>query len=153
VDKHKFHPVNIIEKSEFFSPDEFPPGALDHMAHYFIVQIVLFRSRLGAPIMPSPIPEGWFRATGSPSSRHYAVGRQSDAGDIFPLHCDIRRAVMLAVRFFSGVGFYLDTRPTVMLHVDMREDQTLWCRVPGGVYIYAHREPDKYFKYLSEAGR
>lgn len=53
------------------------------------------REASGLPLIPSPVHDGWARTSGSKGSRHYAVGRLSDAGDIFPargrlMECGLR---------------------------------------------------------------
>jgi len=146
----------IIQNSAHFSPSEFPDGALDHMCPRFAEKLIFFREELGrmqpgAYIIPSYLSGAWFRKDdAAKNSRHYAVGRLSDAGDFFPHGCDIRRAYMLAVSMFGGVGFYLDTNQGVMLHCDLRTDQVLWCRHRGR-YVYAHIKPNMFFGLLNDA--
>lgn len=151
-----YQALKTIEQSPHFSPSEFPDGAIHYMDPRYAARLAMYRAELGAPIVPSPLPAAWFRLDGSADSRHYALGRLSDAGDIFPLGCNIARAVMLAARHFGGVGVYLDTwlngRVRRMLHTDCRPEQVLWARMDGE-YIYAHREPERYFALLMEVSR
>jgi len=151
----KMQSYKLIQDSDHFSPSEFPEGALDHMWPGFVERLVFFREELGrlqpgAYIIPSPLPAAWFRMDGSERSRHYAVGRKSDAGDFFPHGCNIRLAYMLAVSMFGGVGFYLDTNQGIMFHCDLRPEQVLWCRHRGR-YIYAHIDPNMFFGLLNDA--
>jgi hypothetical protein len=125
-----------------FAPSEFPEGVLEHVDARLIQRLDEFRDRLGQPIYPSPLAAGWYRTTGSTGSRHYAVGRISDAGDIFPRGNAVN-AVLVALRqrCWGGIGIYFDTHgpdgtPWPMLHLDLRPgQQVLWMR-QAGRYVY-----------------
>ncbi len=141
---------------DHFSASEFPGDALDHVEEDLIFALSEFRERLGAQVIPSPVVAGWYRMSGSPISRHYAVKRLSDAGDVFP-QCDIRKALLVAMGcdFFGGIGIYLDTtgpsgKPEAMMHVDLRPGRLVWLRYEGK-YIYPLRSAEemaKFFKLL-----
>jgi len=133
---------------EHFDADEFPDGVLDHIEAELVLNLEGFRDILKHPVIPSPLPGGWFRKDGSPTSRHYAFNRLSDGGDVFP-QCDIRHAFMVAMgcRFWGGIGIYLDTtgpsgKPEPMLHLDCRDKRTVWMR-NNGDYIYPMRSADE----------
>lgn len=122
----------------YFSKSEFPVGVLDYMDEQFLTVLDNFRHELGRPVHPSPLEAGWVRFDGSEKSRHYAVGRNSDAGDFFPTG-DPLQAFLVACRHFSGVGIYFDTvrngRSWCMIHGDTRPDFTIWARIDGE-YVY-----------------
>lgn len=129
---------------QHFSKSEFPNGSLEKTSALFIERLAEYRAALGKAITPSPLLAGWIRTSGSESSRHYAVDRLSDAGDIFlSKGTDARYAFTLACQFFNGVGIYYDTQlskdePRIMLHVDMRPTPTVWAR-HRGEYLYPAR--------------
>jgi len=115
------------------------------------------------PIIPSPIRAGWARTNGATGSRHYAVGRLSDAGDIFPargrcLECWLRAQEIPAL---GALGLYSDTRgvdglPWTMLHFDLRDakPRVFWIR-EAGEYLYLNRDPVSFwraFKYIISRG-
>jgi len=95
------------------------------------------RDALGYPIYPSTAPGAWGRTDGPDTSRHYAVDRKADAGDVFPARGRAGQAWMEAIKHpdVGGLGFYMDTRGPdgqewPMLHIDLRPGETtLWCRV------------------------
>ena len=106
------------------------------------------------PITPSPVHGGWARTTGSSESRHYAVGRLADAGDVFPargrlLECWVRAQEMWRI---GALGLYSDTngpdgKPWCMMHFDLRKvsRRVFWVREEG-VYYYLHRNPKRYWE-------
>ncbi len=124
----------------YFSIDEWPGDSLAHIDADLVLALSEYRDRLGHGVVPSPVVDGWYRTDGSKTSRHYAVGRLSDAGDVFP-QCDIRKALMVAMGWgWGGIGVYLDTtgpsgKPEPMLHLDMRQGRVIWMRY-NGRYIY-----------------
>jgi len=132
-------------KINHFNKNEFPKGTLDNLSADFITRLDQYRQHLNSPLTPSPVPAGWIRTSGSPNSQHYAVGRLSTAGDVFlsPATAqDARFAFTLACQYFSGVGIYYDTEisgePRIMLHLDIRDKPTVWCRHKGE-YLYPAR--------------
>ena len=91
-----------------FTPKEFPDEVLDDVEPKFIYALDKFREKLGFQVIPSPLAGGWVRLTGSTTSRHYAVGRKSDAGDVFP-QCDLFYAMVIAIQCgFTGIGLYFE---------------------------------------------
>ena len=103
-----------------------------------ILVLQRLRAMSGIPIIPSPDTEGWARTRGDHDSRHYAVDRLSDAGDIFPsrgrcLDLFLRAQQMQEI---GGIGIYSDTRgpdgnPWPMIHIDLRpyyRKRTIWAR-------------------------
>lgn len=112
-----------------------------------------WRDLLGQPLRITPVLEGIYRTTGSPTSQHYAVGRLSTAIDIFPMAGSVGQAFLtaLSIDAFRGVGLYLDTKPGFMIHVDVRQgDRILWVRTGGNSYTYFHKEPLRYIALLKE---
>lgn len=126
-----------------FAPSEFPGDALNHVDADLVLGLDELRDMLDSPILPSPVLAGWYRTSGSQNSEHYAVGRLSRAGDVFP-DSNIVHALLTAMRqrAWGGIGVYLDTtgpngQPWPMLHLDLRRgEQVLWMRLPGDRYIY-----------------
>ena len=104
------------------------------------------RSETGIPVTPSPVPGAWGRLGGSPTSRHYAVGRLSDAGDMFPAKGQTLNFWLAAQAFrhrrIGGIGIYADTRGPdgtswPMVHIDLRPERVLWAsEVQGGRRVY-----------------
>lgn len=98
-----------------------------------ITTLQSIRTTYGIPITPSPLQEAWSRKKGSIKSRHYAVGRLSDAGDIFPQR---ERVLDLWLQIqqwgqIGGIGLYVDTKgidgnPWPMMHIDLRPNRLLW---------------------------
>lgn len=99
------------------------------------------RDAIGVSMYPSPVDGAFSRKYGSTTSRHYAVGKLSIAGDFFIPNMS---AVEVLVRLYAmkdrpkGLGIYLDTIyngvPCVMIHIDLREDEALWIRDGGEYY-------------------
>ncbi|WP_028302630.1 hypothetical protein [Oceanospirillum beijerinckii] len=147
----------------WFSPDEFPEGVLEHVEAELVLSLEGYRDLLGYPVIPSPLPGGWFRKDGSPTSRHYAFNRLSDGGGVFP-QCDIRHAFLVAMScvWWGGIGVYLDTtgpsgKPEPMLHLDLRINlpKTVWMRYEGR-YIYPVRstaERNEFWQRLAEVSQ
>jgi len=134
------------------------PGELERVDAKLLHALDDYRERLEFPVHPSPVPGAWARTSGSPGSRHYAVGRLADAGDVFSA-TDIRTAWRVAVqsRLFGGVGVYFDTMfrgvRWPMLHLDLREGSVWWART-GNRYIYPRQEGEpeaEFFELLARA--
>jgi len=118
---------------QFFSQDEFSGNGARHV-DWAKVDSELIRSldeirrRSGVAMKPSPASGALYRIDGSKTSRHYAVGRKSDAIDFFPVlkgSDDMNKIVEAVSGLFriGGFGLYYDTRyngPAVMCHIDLR---------------------------------
>jgi len=113
------------------------------------------RTLTGIPITPSPVQGAWGRTSGSETSRHYAVGRLSDAGDIFPARgrvLDLWLAAQ-AIPEIGGIGLYADTRgpdgqPWPMMHIDLRSYRVSWaCDTVSGsrAYYYLPHQPRQFW--------
>ena len=133
-----------------FTMGEFPEDPEKHADIFFMRQLDAFAIALGSAVFPSPEPGALARFTGSSKSRHYAIGRQSDACDIF-CNCPISKAWTTALQFFTGVGVYFDTHfrggPWPMLHVDMRPRTLVWYR---DVDYHYPGEDDFYLELFSK---
>lgn len=148
-----------------FTEDEFSHVNLEDLSEDWVIELQNYRDILGCQIFLSPDPEAFCRYDGSKTSRHYAVGRLSNAGDVFP-NCHIAEAFLSALRTrFGGIGVYLDThfkgQKMPMLHLDMRlvDNQAVWIRETINdkqVYttFYPHKDPAvlcEILKKISEA--
>ena len=124
-----------------FKSSEFSENPDLHAESRLIETLDAFRDIVDKPIYPSPVEGALARFAGSEESRHYAIGRRSDAVDVF-VDCDIREAWMTAFRskLWGGIGVYFDThfqdKPWCMLHLDLREGTTVyWYRAN---HAYGH---------------
>lgn len=150
---------------KYFNPktDKFPEDPNLYSDPNLIYALDLLREAYGYPIYPSPVKGALARLDGSSTSRHYAVGRKSDAIDIFPTKDKDKELYLAALssNLFGGLGLYLDTRgldglPLPMLHVDLRplnnNKMMLWVRDKKGNYIYSHKDNQRhlFFNKLSE---
>ncbi len=133
------------DKIRYFTPAEFGGNEnLKHIDPRIIHALDDMRHRLGKPIRISPAPGALFRLTGSKNSRHYAVGRLSDAIDIFP-ESSLREAYNAAVEVsaIGGIGVYPDWKPRPGMHIDGRPRKggrvANWMgrNQPGGGQFYA----------------
>lgn len=144
-------------KIDHFGPHEWPEGVLDHLNPQLIYTLDVFRSRLHRPVYPSPLSGAWARQSGSSTSRHYAVDRQSDAGDVFP-DCSIGNAFLVAcgINDIGGIGVYFDTQYKgerwPMMHIDLRESPEFWARINGSYYypLRGGKHHKLFFEYLYE---
>lgn len=146
------------ENIKYFDPtkDKFSEDPDTYAEPKLIYALDLFRGITGLPIHPSPVSGALARLNGSQTSRHFVVGRKSDAIDIF-CEGNIRTIWMLAITsgLFGGIGLYPFTnfkgRRFPMLHIDLRpfkrdggkDDFTLlWLRDNEGEYYYPQRTKD-----------
>lgn len=151
-------------KLDHFSATEWPDHetTLAHVHSGLILSLESFRHEFcDVPLTPSPVTAGWYRLDGSETSQHYAVGRLSLAGDLFPKH-DARRVFLLAMTcgLFTGIGFYNDTNgpdgtPKYMIHVDKRTKggRVVWVR-DNGEYLYpanGGEQEKRFWEVLSNA--
>jgi hypothetical protein len=123
----------------------------------------LFRGWHGKPIWPSPKTGALARFEDKDAdSRHYAVGRRSDAVDVFAK--DPASAFLLALTcgLWGAVGFYTDTSfdggPWAMLHLDCRpygvghgqDHMLVWHRDHNGYHYpqYERAALDRLYSHL-----
>lgn len=150
----------VLHNNTHFSLDEWPePDILKKVEGSVILNLSALRELHGSPIHPSQNPNGWARVGGSTTSRHYAVGRLSDAADFFPegrvLDCWL---TAVSMKVWGGFGLYLDTnknprQPGAMMHLDQRPGpRVFWIRNEVGTYIYKHRDPEMFWEALHRVG-
>lgn len=100
------------------------------------------RRAWGRGIAISPARGSTGRMLGSTDRSYHNVDRYGKvrAIDLFPEGLgtveDIKRFIALAhKKGFTGVGVYLDTQPSIMIHLDNREGKSgSWSRI-GGKYL------------------
>ena len=117
-----------------------------------ITTLQQMRYALGHPIHPSPLRDAWARLDGKPTSQHYAVGRLSKAGDIFPARGRLMACWLVAQQITDvrGLGLYSDTNgpdgdPWPMMHFDLRNvKRVFWVR-EGGQYFTLNGVEDRDF--------
>lgn len=135
-------------KGEYSFFPELSKFDLSKMDAEFILTLQHFRINYKIPMTPSPLERAWYREEPEDKySRHYAVDRLSDAGDLFPKLKKAYTCWNHAIRcgLFNGIGLYLDThfhnKPWPMLHLDTRPgDKVIWFRDEGVYYPYEDRE-------------
>ena len=146
------HKNGVIQWIKEIQPHEFPQGVVDNMNPTLFNDILFpLRKKSGVPMTPSPLEEGHVRWEGT--SRHSTARgtRLSDASDQFipstqKTVYDVLRASR-EIPSLGGFGIYFDTVPSVMIHVDEREEKLMWLRV-GGEYIYEPNNPELYYQTL-----
>jgi hypothetical protein len=131
-------------KLKYFTPAEFGP-LYTFINNDLLVKLDQFRELWGRPVVVSPVDGGVGRHDDSKSQHNINLFGETRAIDVFPSGMnDIgerQRALRLAKQVgFTGIGLYTDTRPSNMLHVDVRQSPTLatWARV-GGNYVAIER--------------
>jgi len=77
-------PANTLTLADYSNFPEFKKIDLSKVDAALIHQLQFLRKRSGVPMIPSPARGAWSRTWGSRGSRHYAIDRLSDAGDLFP---------------------------------------------------------------------
>lgn len=157
------------DKSEYFSPDEWPEGVLEWMSCAVITTLESNRARLPAEAAwtPSPVARAHVRHDDS-GSRHSTKNKErlSDATDFF-VDWDYAWQtwnVLLASKF-GGLGIYPDMEwegkagARCMFHVDMRDDRRLvwvgWREQPQDKlrYVYLPKDPIRYHQIVAERCR
>ncbi len=123
-----------------------------------ILALQKVRNLSGIPITPSPLQGAWSRTSGSETSRHYAVNRKSDAGDVFPRRGRGTEVWLTAqqVPEINGFGLYLDKRgtdgkPWIMFHLDLRtRPRRFWVTDKLGNYWTLLNNPVQFKRTLAE---
>lgn len=142
----------------FSASEWFEPEILKLVSAQVLQELDHLRDRCGFALHPSQLSDGWARTTGSTTSRHYAGGGLSIAGDFFPagdvLECWVKAVEM---PHWGGFGVYLDTnlnekQPRAMMHLDLRTGpRVFWVRNEIGDYIYKHENPQRFWENLIRA--
>ncbi len=139
---------------EYKNFHDIPKLALPLLNADFIRKLQKFRTNINAPIYANPNISGWVREYGNPKSRHYAVDRLSDAGDVFTEKWFTLHLWYAAIQNpdFNGIGLYLDTKfrgkPHPMIHLDTRPlkkkyHKVMWIRenLHEGTYYHNLHHP------------
>lgn len=115
------------ERVRHFSPGEF--RQLDHLNPSVIYAADALRQRIGLRLGVSPVTGAEARFGGNPNSRHYAIGRQSDALDLLFIDGNANPAEVWAAALqipeIGGFGYYpgwRNARGQVVggIHIDTR---------------------------------
>lgn len=134
-------PTNTAQvKLRYFSPSEFQ-GQYDLMDKNLLLKLDEFRHRWGKPVMISPVKGAVARFNGADDTSQHNADRHghTNAVDVFPSGMNSeatrRRAFEIAKSVgFTGIGLYTDTKPSNMLHLDVRDGRVAgfpatWSRV------------------------
>ncbi len=130
---------------------------LNHIKADLITTLQSIRTETGIPIYPGPLKSEWARFDGSKTSRHYAVDRLSDAGDIFPVRSRVLElwVRLQAIPNIGAIGLYADTDgpdglPWPMVHFDLRNarQKVLWAR--DGEYFYLPQDRIEFWRIVAK---
>ena len=159
-------PASLLrEKTDYPNFPEFRKYGIDlsFVEAGLITTLQNIREDTGIPITPSPVKGAWYRLDGSKTSRHYAVGRLSDAGDIFPQKDRVLDLWLMVqeVTQLGGIGLYADTngpdgKPWSMMHIDLRVGRLLWASELIGKerkYYYLPGESRLFWKVVEKVIR
>jgi len=129
--------------TKYFSKDEFRKEEVDYIDPRALNRYVRAREATRVPWYPSTVKGAVARFSGSPTSRHYAIDRYSDALDFFiAIDTDIEWFLfnLFSTGIFGAIGVYFDTTgyeysSDVMFHVDCRHNTMgiplVWYRIEG----------------------
>lgn len=124
---------------EHFRPAEFREW-WGQMSVRLLHVLDAFREEWGEPCVVSPHPDALGRNLGADGSSQHNVDRWGEvrACDLFPRGMDDRADFARAYEIAkyvgaTGIGIYTDTRPSPMIHLDVRVDRSVgdpatWCR-------------------------
>lgn len=127
---------------KYFKPYEFGKWWLS-MSPDLLQKLDAFREEWGAPVRISPHPDALGRHLGVEHLSQHNIDRWGEvrAVDIFPKGMDtvedMSRAYDIARRVgFTGIGIYTDTKPSNMMHLDVRTNKPVgkpakWSRIAG----------------------
>lgn len=118
-------PVIKWDDVDHFSKDEFSEDPDIFAEPLLIHSMDTLRKLCDCPIFPSPVNGALARANGSQKSRHYAVGRKSDALDFFIIGDFFKTyQTLITCNLFNGIGIYFngifDGKQHVRYHADLR---------------------------------
>ena len=129
----------------FFKPEEFREW-FPYMCPVLLETLDDFRRLWGKPITISPHADALGRKLPITEKTMHNINLWGDvkAVDFFPKGMetkeDMQRAFGIAKKVgFTGIGLYTDTKPSNMMHCDVRPDRTpanpaTWARV-NGIYV------------------
>lgn len=142
-------------KINHFSLDEFPENPLKYADPKLIISLDRLRELINLPIHPSPVKNALARFDGSKTSRHYAVGRLSDAIDVFIIGNKLEIFLkIIQSNLFTGIGLYFDTHyrgnSQMMVHLDLREKPLMWYRDIEYNYCINSEFYKKIHRYLGD---
>ncbi|MGB0664393.1 MAG: hypothetical protein ACPGMR_11470 [Pontibacterium sp.] len=122
---------------KYFSAAEFGEYA-DQLAPSLLTSLDKFRELWGAPVLISPVDGAIGRHLGHDNLSQHNIDRWGEvrAVDVFPEGLNsltAKRAYECAKKAgFTGIGLYSDTRPSWMMHLDVRDGKlATWSRVAG----------------------
>ena len=112
---------------QHFTPQEFgdwwPLMSVD-----LLQKLDLFRAILGEPVDISPVDGALGRHGGQSDTSQHNVDRWGEvrAADVMPRNVDLGTAYQAALEAgFTGIGLYPEANPRPMLHLDVREADTV----------------------------
>ena len=130
-------------KIRFFSKEEFRADEVNYIDPEAMQLYDKARAATKVSWHPSNVKGAVARFSGSPTSRHYAIDRYSDALDFFiAIDTDIEWFLfnLFSTGIFGAIGVYFDTTgyeysSDVMFHVDCRHNTMgiplVWYRIEG----------------------
>jgi hypothetical protein len=136
------------QESKYFKKEEFNIAEVLYMDPLALKKYNLARAITNVSWYPSKTSGALARFDGSKTSRHYAVGRLSDAMDFFPArNADLRWFLyqLIGCGLFGGIGVYFDKTgysfsSDIMFHVD--------CRRPAMGFPLVWFRDDKKYNYV-----
>ena len=150
-------PACTLKQSDYLNFPELEEIDLSRVDRKLILGIQALRTLSRIPMIPSPVEGAWSRVEGSVNSRHYAIDRLSDAGDLFPARDRLMDVWLYAVQMpeLGGIGVYFDTdgidgSPWPMIHLDLRPTRLLWaCYELGGERIYEYFPAKEFWNVIA----
>lgn len=149
------HPASNLHWDSIpnFSESEFKGVDLTRLDERVVLRAQDFRENLGRSVFPSIVAGAFVRTRGRRTSRHYAEGRFSDAGDFFTKGHIIDAFHIAIETGYGGIGLYLDTQfrsmPWPMIHLDLRIQKAYWiCEKINGQNVYTTFHPNRHPKIL-----
>lgn len=145
---------------KYFNSSEFNSVEVDCIDPIAVKKYDAARYYTGVPWYPSMADGSVARFEGNKTSRHYAIGRYSDALDFFiDDYTDPRWFIfkLTSLGLFGGIGIYFDTKDNngidnLMYHVDCRPISMgyplVWYR-DKGEYTYLIN-PSNYSTFLDK---
>lgn len=155
--------MTIVWRNKNFDRGDFPEDPNRNADPVLIQNLQAFRKWHGSYIYPSPVSGALARFEDEDAdSRHYAVGRQSDAVDVFAENPAAAFLLAVTCGLWGAVGIYTNTRyrkqAWPMLHLDCRpygvghsqEHLLVWHRDHNGYHYpqYEQAALDRLYSHL-----